>query len=135
MSGPPPQPSRLRMLRGNPGKAKLNPAEPQPGPLSPECPEELTQRDAKNEWNRLVPHLIAIGMVTSADRAVLIGYCAMWAEWLHLHDVGPQDAAHRAYLHLLRSMAELGLTPASRSRVHAVPTATGKGQPWADVLP
>jgi len=127
-----PQPTALRVMRGNPGKRALNAREPHPGPLPEECPDVLTDKAARAEWARLVPHLIAIGMVTLADRAVLVGYCAAWAQWLRLYENEDVDKAHKAFSHLVRAAVELGLTPSSRSKVHATPPR--KGSSWADVL-
>ena len=129
-----PRPTALKILRGNPGRMPINHREPRPDPLSPDCPPELTAPAAVAEWHRLVPHLIAIGMVTAADRAILVGYCALWARWLQAHELKHHKAEHGVFVHLLRAMAEIGLTPASRSRVHAAPIA-GQASAWADVLP
>jgi phage terminase small subunit len=128
-----PKSSALRVLQGNPGKRPLNKREPHPGPLPHECPDVLTEPTARAEWDRLVPHLIAIGVVTMADRAVLVGYCAAWAQWLRLYENDDVDRAHKAFTHLVRAAVELGLTPSSRSRVHAM--APGKANTWQDVLP
>jgi hypothetical protein len=52
MSGPPPTPSYLKLLRGNPGKRR-SPPEPQPE-LAPACPEPpvFLGEYAKEEWAR-----------------------------------------------------------------------------------
>ena len=132
MGGRRPEPTALRVLRGNPGKRGINHAEPQSGPLSPDCPDELTNPLARKEWDRVAPALIASGAVTVADRSTLIAYCQKWAEWL---DASKKTTTRDKALTLMfRFAQDLGMTPSSRSRVHAVPTATGKGQSWAAVL-
>ena len=132
MPGPAPFPSAVHKLRGNPSKKPINHREPSPGPLAPDCPKELEDKVARAEWNRIVPVLLACGMATAADRALLIAYCANWARWLAEYEAHDWDAAHKAFSHLVRAAVELGLTPSSRSRVHAVPPKAGSG--WADVL-
>ena len=39
--GPPPKPTALRLLQGNPGKRRLNDAEPKPKQSLPRCPDWL----------------------------------------------------------------------------------------------
>ena len=41
MRGRRPNPTRLKLLTGNPGKRPLNPDEPKPQIAVPECPVEL----------------------------------------------------------------------------------------------
>lgn len=130
MKGPAPQPTALKVLRGNPGRRQLNPNEPHPGPLDPAVPEEMTDPVACKEWRRVVPGMIETGQVTAVDRAALIGYCELWAEWRAATSATTRAAA---FLNMRRTAAELGMTPAGRSRVHAVPVAPARGT-WADVL-
>jgi phage terminase small subunit len=131
MPSPRPQPTALRVLRGNPGKRALNRQEPKIAPLSAECPAELVDPVARAEWDRVAPALIASGVVTVADRATLVGYCLSWAEWLDL--TRTQTAREKSSTLMLRFAIELGMTPAARTRIHATPPATGST--WADVLP
>ena len=82
-------------------------------------------------------------MITTADRAVLVVYCVAWAQVqlltakLAKHGttvkVGEDDylattpyftQLNQATSRLMKAAAELGLTPASRSRV--VTTSSGK---------
>jgi len=130
------------MMRGNPGKRAINQREPQPAPLpTVECPAELVQPLARAEWDRVAPGLVASGQVTSVDRAMLIGYCQKWAQWQLLEASAAEhpfvvrapngnpiqnpalSLAFKAYNLMLRSAAELGMTPSSRSRVIARPDA------------
>jgi phage terminase small subunit len=57
MSGPPPIPLQLRLLRGNPGKRALG-AEPEPT-VAPACPDPLEHLGAyaRDEWWRVAPEL------------------------------------------------------------------------------
>ena len=58
--GPPPTPTNLKLLRGNPGKRKLNTNEPDPEPAIPPCPSHL-DKVAKKEWRRVSKELLALG--------------------------------------------------------------------------
>jgi len=143
MPGPRRQPTKLRLMRGNPGKRRINRNEPQPAPLlTAACPRELVDPVARAEWDRIAPGLIASGQVTSVDRAMLIGYCHKWAQWQAIETAaavhsfivkGPDgrpipnpaiNLAFKAYNLLLRSAAELGMTPSARSRVVAAPVGS-----------
>lgn len=155
MPGPRPHPTALRLLRGNPSKRGINRAEPKPGPLATACPDELLDPVARAEWDRVAPGMIVSGQVTVLDRAALIGYCVKYAQWqaLELEARGhpflvrapsgypmPNPAlgmANKAFNLMLKAAAELGMTPAGRSRVHVSSSAAASagGSPWADVLP
>ena len=78
--GPVPQPTALKVLRGNPGKRALNRREPKPAPVPPKCPGWL-DKVARQEWRRVVPVLDRLGLVTQADLQALAGYCQSWARW------------------------------------------------------
>ena len=61
--GPPPTPTNLKLLRGNPGKRKLNANEPDPAPAIPPCPSHL-DKVAKKEWRRISKELLALGIIS-----------------------------------------------------------------------
>lgn len=139
----PPVPTRLRLLRGNPGKRRINPDEPQPGTLPSDTPEELAgDAVAVAEWQRSIVPAIEIGLVTASDRAMAIGHCVLFAQWRaesaaaatepaivavgrnHYLVPHPARVAANRTLQLLRAIdAELGFTPASRSKVTVDPRA------------
>jgi len=52
MSGPPPTPTSLKILKGNPGKRPLNKKEPKPKLEIPTCPAHLCP-EGKGEWKRV----------------------------------------------------------------------------------
>ena len=136
MRGPKPQPTIVKMLRGNPGQRKLNLNEPRNVPLTVDCPPELEgDPEAVREWTRIAPLLIQSGQVTAADRGILIAYCATWGAWRALDakaDADPADTA-RALKLWIATAVEIGLTPSSRSRVTAKP-AEPKASKWAGIL-
>lgn len=101
--------------------------------LAPEMPAGLSD-EAQAEWQRIVPELEAMGLLTTVDRGVLMRYCQAWADWVTANEKlaasgmlirGRRDALVRNPLWLLRNDAEavlsdlgkqLGLTPAARLR-------------------
>ncbi|KKK70701.1 hypothetical protein LCGC14_2921340, partial [marine sediment metagenome] len=78
--GPPPQPTKLRLLRGNPGKRRINKREPKPEPKIPACPEWLND-EAKAIWMETVTVLKEMRILTRCDRQALTVYCETYAQW------------------------------------------------------
>lgn len=134
--GPPPTPTALRLLNGNPGKRAMNHNEPKLPPAVPDPPAHLS-KIARDEWRRLVVVLQGAGMLTNADRTCLAMYCQVYGRWVTAERKvsrqgtvvktktgypiqNPQLAvATRAFEQLRSLMGELGLSPASRSRINA----------------
>jgi len=134
MRGRRPKPSRMKVLTGNPGKRRLNVAEPMPEPMVPDCPPELGPV-ARREWDRLAAELGALRILTTLDRAMLAAYCnayGLWAEAIEaIQKYGtmvkspsgypiqsPYVAiANRQAEIMMRIASEFGFTPASRSRI------------------
>ena len=132
--GPPPQPTQLKVLRGNPGRRPLNKREPQPPSARPSCPRWLTA-EARKEWRRIVPVLEEMGLLFEADRASLAGYCAAYARWKEAEEAiacyglvvkapsgyvmpVPHIAIANKSLVLMRQFAaDFGLNPSSRSGI------------------
>jgi P27 family predicted phage terminase small subunit len=144
-----PKPTALKLLHGNPGRRRLPGKEPKPRPCTPEPPEWLDPM-AKREWERIVPALAAIGLLTEVDGFVLESYCQCYARWveheLAIAKIGtvyspgkkkglkylkalPHVAIAQAYLAQARAFAEqLGLSPSARSRIDYSPTGGGVGE-------
>ena len=134
MPGPVPQPTKLKLLRGNPGKRPLPKGEPQPAACIPTRPEWLLP-EAKREWNRIVPELYRLGLLTVVDRAELAAYCQSWAMYvdavLDIRENGTTFETQTGYQgprpsvalmvkmmdKILAFAARFGLSPADRSRV------------------
>ena len=139
MRGRRPQPTAIRRLNGNPGKRGYNGAEPRPSPDLPDCPPHLSEA-ARDEWDRIAGTLHEVGVLTKVDRAALAAYCQAYGRWVEAEEKmketplmlrtpsgyvqqSPWLSVANKQLELMgRYMVELGLTPASRSRVVAVPT-------------
>jgi len=81
MPGPPPTPTHLKLLRGNPGHQKLR-AEPQP-PIPKTCPEPppFITGYAADEWWRIAPELHVLGLLTRIDVPALAAYCHAFGQW------------------------------------------------------
>lgn len=137
-----PKPTALKRLNGNPGKRALNPAEPEPPEGMPTCPDHLSDI-AQAEWQRLAETLHDMGVLTVVDRAALAAYCQAYGRWVEaeqkMKSSPPLIKTASGYVQqspwltisnkqmelMSRYMTELGLTPASRSRVHANANVSG----------
>lgn len=78
--GPLPKPTALKILEGNPGKRKIkDTGEPMPNVLDviPDPPEWLMP-DAVDEWNKLAPSLMALGLLTEVDLSAFATLCQNW---------------------------------------------------------
>jgi P27 family predicted phage terminase small subunit len=135
--GTKPKPSQLKILEGNPGRRPI-PESVRVDPQAPKCPAWLDV-EAKREWRRIVPELVALGIVGQVDRAALAGYCQAYARWVEAERVlstegqyiegtkggmikHPAFQVARDNLTLVKQFcAEFGMTPSSRTRLHATP--------------
>jgi phage terminase small subunit len=116
--GPKPAPAALKRLAGNPGKRALA-QEPQPATGSPPCPDWMPA-EGRRQWERVVPELDRLRLLTQVDGAVLEGFCLLYAEIVATARAG--EPLKAALLGQLRFYAgELGLTPAARARLAAPP--------------
>lgn len=79
MPGPAPEPTALKVLKGNPGHRPLNKREADPGG-KPTEPDWISKR-AKAAWRQLVPKLVKAGLATSVERNLLARYCTALVEW------------------------------------------------------
>jgi P27 family predicted phage terminase small subunit len=142
MRGRKPTPTHLKLVRGNPGKRRLNAAEPAPGRVLPAPPPELS-RDARIEWDRVAGELHRIGVLSGIDRAALAAYCQAYGRWIvaerAIAKMAERDqlteglmikttngnavqnplvgTANKAMADMVRYAAEFGMTPSARSRI------------------
>jgi P27 family predicted phage terminase small subunit len=142
----PPVPLRLKVLRGNPGKRRLNTKEPQPrrAAACPEPPSWLSEYAAAH-WRRIAPELWAAGLLTVLDETMLAVLCTSYGRWHDAEEllaaeelVVPGSNKNRVPNPLLRIAIEaardvctysreFGLTPSARVRVRAeMPEDHGK---------
>jgi len=71
--GPPPKPTALRILEGNPSRRDLPEGEPKPTGKA-ECPAWLPT-NAKQIWAATAPRCEAMGVLSSADTDQFASYC------------------------------------------------------------
>lgn len=158
---PAPKPAALKLLtgRGN-GKDCAGRPVPMPPKFTREAPEppEWLSREAKAEWNRVVPGLEALDLLKPEDRSTLTTYCELWATFAEAqrdmavnglvvtnksvrkdgtettwHTKNPAVAVALAAATQLRQYAALfGLSPADERHLHpATPDDDGRGDPFA----
>src|SRR3954447_24918713 len=137
LRGPAPKPTAIKRLEGNPGKRKLNEAEPSPTLGAPECPDHLDDV-ARKEWDRLTSILVAMKVLTEADYIALANLCQAYSTLVNaqkrMNKTGILYKSKSGYIqqspllgiihtqttivnNLLR---EFGLTPSSRTQVATV---------------
>jgi|SRR5579863_5363556 len=134
------KPSKVKKVQGNAGKRKANTREPKPRPGVPALPIGVTG-EARREWDRIVPILEKMAVLTTADGPALAAYCKLHELKLKAEAavakygivIAKVDEAGVSVLRknpavsiiesssrLIRSfLQEFGLTPASRTKVAA----------------
>ena len=80
MKGRKPLPTNLKLLMGNPGKQKLPKGEPEPDSNIPAPPSVLNDY-ALEEWNRVTPVLLALGLISDLTVPAVIAYCDAYSDW------------------------------------------------------
>jgi P27 family predicted phage terminase small subunit len=160
MAGRNPKPTALKLLQGNPGRRPINQSEPRPDAGTPDMPEGLSDA-AEAEWQRILPILAKMRVLTVADSSTIAGYCQSRADWLEAQaeialygitvaepivsragDVlgerrkkNPAVTVASDAKKMMRAFAsDLGLSPASRTRVHSQPEDAKPGQDDVDDL-
>lgn len=131
-------PSKIAALRGHPSKRPPNELEPEMELIQPARPSHLCD-EALAEWNRIVPILMDMGILSKADGPALSIYCEAHAQWVHAKDqirergavVKINDVVKRNPWSIVASdaarmmqsiLGEFGLTPSSRAKVCVVGT-------------
>jgi P27 family predicted phage terminase small subunit len=154
-----PKPTALKLLQGNPGKRSLNGREPRPEVVAPDRPDWLSPAAAA-EWERVVPELLALGLLTRLDRAALCAYCQAYAELQRATEMieaeglildvevfnragdvtgtvrkpHPAVRLQRDAFHRVKAfLCEFGLTPSSRTRLRT-PEAPAESDPIAELM-
>jgi len=136
--GAKPKPTKLKALQGTLRSDRRNPNEPETRPAIPRCPEHLGP-EAKREWRRLAPQLARLGLLSKIDREALALFCQAWERWVDAEEAlkrygvmvkspngfpmqSPYLAvANKAMEQMRALLAEFGMSPSSRTRVHATP--------------
>ena len=135
-----PLPTKLKVVRGTLRKGRAKGHEPALPVEIPRCPAHLGA-EAKREWKRISVDLAGYGLLTRIDRAALALYCEAWGRWVEaeraLRTYGvminapsgfPMQSpylaiANKAMEQIRALLTEFGMSPSSRTRVHATPAA------------
>jgi P27 family predicted phage terminase small subunit len=138
--GPPPTPTALKLVKGNPGKRELNKREPRAtGSLG--APPDHLGAVGKAAWRNLVNVIAGMNLESGSDRRALELLVSTYEEWREARALvvehgltyerltaqgekiivaRPEVAiAADAMRRLHRQLLEFGLTPSARSRVEA----------------
>ncbi len=156
-SGRPSKPAALHLLQGNRSKKNFNelieeiksPAIPVAAPPMP----DVLSDDAVAEWERLIPDLTALGLISTLDQMALATYCQAYADWLRYQRLIAQRNAKSAddlggdvqtfktgaqQMHVLRQLAndaekranaagaQFGFSPMARRNLKTAPPPQGE---------
>ena len=136
--GPPPTPTALKLVKGNPGKRAVNKREPAAqGELG--APPEHLGAIGKATWRQLVTLLRSMRLESAGDRRALELLVGAYEEWREARELVQREGmtyerstaqgeriicAHPAVAiqadamrRVQRLLLEFGLTPSARSRV------------------
>ena len=155
MAGRIPKPTHLKLIQGNRGKRALPKNEPKPRIKAPTPPPFLT-RIGRNEWRRIAPKLLKLGLLALIDRNTLAAYCNAYddltickRELIKWNEANPEQinqttssrggqkthplvvqiATHQK--NMVAFGREFGLSPSSRGRLDIVPTEPAERNKFA----
>lgn len=148
MRGRPRKPLAILQACGSRYAEQREATEPQLPTNAPE-PPDFIKGEALTEWNRVVPLLLSMRVLTEGDRATVAGYCRYWGEYVEFQrrcDLllakqpkgkdfpnYPQVFALRnnAFDRMTKEASKLGFSPVDRAKLVAAPEKLkkeGKGQ-------
>lgn len=134
-SGRTPKPTAKKELAGNPGKRKLNKAEPSFSTVTDIDPPDWLGERAVMMWKMLVPELLREHVIALTDMHNVEAFCTAYDNWrmaqesVQQHGIvvagasgGPVKnpaltAANEAMRQMVTFGSMLGLDPASRTRI------------------
>lgn len=154
--GPKPLPANVHALRGNRSRLTATQLDDvRPPAAIPDAPAHLIA-EALEEWNRITPLLMELGLITEIDRATLAAYCQNYGRWVnaelkiaklnampdgdgHGGEIGTTPSGYKQISVLLqisnralemytKYAAEFGMTPSARSRVRPSVPTQGQGE-------
>lgn len=145
--GPIAKPTRLKVLQGNPGKRRLNTAEPEPLEGEIYQPEDVAADSvAAEEWARICPMLKQLGIIGAQDYLVLSDICRIHARRVmaqaKINELGPMvkgslgaptmnpfiKLAQECERDLRQLYRTVGLDPSGRSALHVKPIEKKSGR-------
>jgi P27 family predicted phage terminase small subunit len=152
-----PTPTKLKLIRGNPGKRAIRPEPEPPLVTTPPKAPRILRDDALEEWHRVTVELQRLRLLTVLDLPPLAAYCQAYGRWMKAEDTlaRMEDAdpvthalmvkgslgnpiqnpivkiADRAAADMVRYAAEFGFTPVARTRI----AAGNRGSSGGDGVP
>ena len=146
-----PKPQSIAVLKGD--KRRKRQVEPTPPPGAPTIPPQVADDPvAKAEWSEITNILHGMGLLTRADKTMLMVYCETFARYRRaaekVREYGeiiltpekkyPQVSPYMAVLNraqdqLTKLLVEMGLTPAARSRL-AVERDDPTAKKWSGLV-
>lgn len=129
-----PDPTALKLVKGNPGKRPLNDKEPRLETRIPPCPKYL-EGEARKEWRRITKQLQINHLITEADRSLLAAYCQAYKIWVDATEKVNKHGtvikapsgfpvqspfvsiANKQVEIMIKLASEFGMSPASRTRI------------------
>ena len=143
LRGPAPKPTSIREREGNPARRPLPAHEPRPQLGEPVMPKYL-DREGRQEWKRLVPILLSIRVLSTADGLELGNLCQAYSFLVQAHEAmrlagkgggsgllmktpggyvqqSPLIGIINGQVEIINRISrEFGLTPSSRTRIEAL---------------
>lgn len=150
-AGRKPKPTNLKLIQGTHRADRANPSEPKPRVEIPPCPKFL-QGEARKQYQRIAKKLARIGLMTELDDMALSMLCQGWQEYLEATDQVKKSGillkspngfpvlnpyltvANQAIKKIRALLAEFGMTPGSRSRIHTAATTEESDDEWLKLL-
>lgn len=111
MRGRKPTPTHLKLVKGNPGKRKINAKEPVP-PGQVRRPAFLEGRAAEL-WDEYAPALVALKVLTPVDAHTFAAWCALTAQF----EADPAGMVAAKITQMRGLAASFGLEPSARARL------------------
>ena len=136
--GPAPLPSAIKKARGTEKSSRANKREPKPQLGEPAIPASIAaNKEAAACWRSIVPRLLELKVLSKIDGIALEGMCQAYARaksadaevkkrgmlvktsWGTLVQNPAVPISRMSWAEVRKFAQEFGLTPSSRSRVHA----------------
>lgn len=139
--GPKNKPDALKILQGTLKPERVNKDAPQPDVTRGAVPPDFLDEMAKAEWARIVPELETLGIMSNIDIALVASYCTSVSELAeackqieangYTYEAETRegcivqrkspwiDVRAKAINNIVKTSCEMGMTPASRSKVIA----------------
>jgi P27 family predicted phage terminase small subunit len=149
-AGRPPKPDGAKVLEGTWRKDRAQPSAFVPEAGTPKPPAELT-KEARAEWNRVVPLLEADGILAFVDLAGLVAYCDSYGTWQratrmlkvkgltfktpkgYTQQRPEVSIADRARKQMVDFAREFGWTPSARGKVKPPAKKQPERSPWDEL--